>query len=250
MNEERTPLQKLSDPLGKADIELKIGTVSEGKGFSLLAYKTARTDIKRLNDAFGLHWKDEYFKDPTGQHCCKLSVYDAVLKEWVSRIDVGTESYSEKEKGLYSDAFKRAACKFGLGIELYKFPFIWIPWGEWNQVQGKRKATPRGFNQSNLVINEYLFENGEVKELTISHKGNVIYNLNNKPKKTEEQKQQNRTVSFREAKNISEITNFLNEDVKAQFSRLKFTSSTILEWWNWAKGDQGLLLNELKKQEG
>lgn len=72
----------------------------------------------------------------------------------------------------------------------------------------------------------------------------------NKPKKTEEQKQQNRTVSFREAKNISEITNFLNEDVKAQFSRLKFTSSTILEWWNWAKGDQGLLLNELKKQEG
>ncbi len=39
--------------------------------------------------------------------------------EWVSKQDVGTESYKEKEKGRASDSFKRACFNIGIGRELY-----------------------------------------------------------------------------------------------------------------------------------
>ena len=47
-------ITKLSEPLTKDDVELRIGTTS-AKGFSLLLYKTARTDIKKLNES-GAIW--------------------------------------------------------------------------------------------------------------------------------------------------------------------------------------------------
>lgn len=40
--------------------------------------------------------------------------------------DTGTESFTEKEKGLASDSFKRACFNWGIGRELYTAPFIWI----------------------------------------------------------------------------------------------------------------------------
>jgi hypothetical protein len=48
---------------------------------------------------------------------------------WVSKQDVGTESYTEKEKGQASDSFKRACFNWGIGRELYTAPFIWISEG-------------------------------------------------------------------------------------------------------------------------
>ena len=41
--------------------------------------------------------------------------------------DCGTESFTEKEKGEASDAFKRAGFRWGIGIELYNSPRIMIP---------------------------------------------------------------------------------------------------------------------------
>ena len=47
-------------------------------------------------------------------------------KQWVSKEDTGTESFTEKEKGLASDSFKRACFNWGIGRELYTAPFIWV----------------------------------------------------------------------------------------------------------------------------
>ena len=92
-------IDKLTAPLSMYDIELRIGTTSP-KGFSLLLYKTARTDVKRLNEVFGIEWKNRYFYDDKGLLCCGISAkYDG---EWIERNDVGTESQTEKEKGSYS----------------------------------------------------------------------------------------------------------------------------------------------------
>ena len=46
--------------------------------------------------------------------------------QWVSKEDPGTESFTEKEKGLASDSFKRACFNWGIGRELYTAPFIWV----------------------------------------------------------------------------------------------------------------------------
>ena len=172
--DERSDIEKLREPLKVSDIEFRIGSVSKNKGFSLLAYKTARTDVKRLNEVFGLNWSNEYFYDSKGLLCSKISVFTD--DKWFSRVDVGTESNTEKEKGSYSDAFKRAGFKFGIGAELYDFPFIWLQWNDWSEYNGK--ITPK-FQVNNLQIVDYLCEFGEVKRLILSYKGKVVYSLDN-----------------------------------------------------------------------
>lgn len=133
-------IKGLTELLPSCDIELRIGTIKANTGFSLLAYKTARADTKRLNNICGMLWKPRFFYDEKHILCCGISIYDKEIKEWIERIDVGTESATEKEKGSYSDARKRAGFAWGIGIELYDYPFIWIQWNEkmgWNKRRDK-----------------------------------------------------------------------------------------------------------------
>ena len=46
--------------------------------------------------------------------------------EWVWKWDTGTESQTEKEKGIVSDAFKRAAVKWGVGRFLYDLEIRYV----------------------------------------------------------------------------------------------------------------------------
>ncbi len=100
-------IKDLMKPLKADDIEVRIGHTSENKGFSLLLYKTARTDIERLNEVLMDTWKNSYRYDDKNNLVCTISVLSAGTNTWVSREDVGTESNTEKEKGSYSDAFKK-----------------------------------------------------------------------------------------------------------------------------------------------
>ena len=122
--------KELTRPLESHEIELRIG--SNGKnnnGFSLLLYKTARTDRNRLDKSFTpLGWQRDHkvLKDVI---YCGIGVKDE--SDWVWKWDAGTESFTEKQKGEASDSFKRAGFAWGIGIELYDSPFIWINWSEW-----------------------------------------------------------------------------------------------------------------------
>lgn len=163
-------VNKLSEPLNKNDIELRVGNVSQG-GLSLLAYKTARTDVNRLNKVCGLNWRNEHFYDDKGLLCCRIALYNEDTGEWIAREDVGVESAAEKEKGSYSDSFKRAGFRWGIGVELYNSPFIFIKWQ--TQKEGNR-FKPVGFFASNLKITKYKIENHEPK-FEISYNGNVVW---------------------------------------------------------------------------
>lgn len=106
------------------EIECRIGTVTT-KGCSLLLYKDARCDMALLDEVFGpFGWKREH-ELINGNLFCTVSVRSDD-GEWVSKQDVGVESYTEKEKGQASDAFKRACVNWGIGRELYTAPFVWI----------------------------------------------------------------------------------------------------------------------------
>ncbi len=111
------------------EIECRISTIKE-KGLSLLLYKTARVDAQLLDEEIGEgRWKND-FKAIEGVLYGGISIWDEDLKEWVTKWDCGVESYTEKDKGRASDAFKRAGFKWGIGRELYSAPFIWIPKGK------------------------------------------------------------------------------------------------------------------------
>ena len=105
------------------EIDCRVAQISE-KGLSLLLYKDARVDQNILDETVGaMNWQRHHLRDNAN---CVISIWDAEKKQWVEKEDTGTESFTEAEKGLASDSFKRAGFNWGIGRELYSAPFIWI----------------------------------------------------------------------------------------------------------------------------
>ncbi len=107
------------------DVECRIKKITN-EGAVLLLYKTARVDMRILDEVYGsMSWK-RHHEVINGNLFCTISVWDSDKAQWISKQDVGTESNAEAEKGQASDAFKRAGFAWGIGRELYDSPFIWI----------------------------------------------------------------------------------------------------------------------------
>lgn len=107
------------------EIDVRIGSVNKG-GAALLLYKDARADMNILDETVGpLNWQRKH-EVIDGKLFCTISVFDPDKNEWVSKQDVGTESYTEKEKGQSSDSFKRACVNLGIGRSLYTAPNIFF----------------------------------------------------------------------------------------------------------------------------
>lgn len=153
------------------EIECRVAQVS-AKGCSLLLYKTARVDRAILTETYGELWQND-FKTIDGKMYGGIGIYNSDLKEWLWRWDCGTESNTEAEKGQASDCFKRAGFKWGIGIELYSTPFIWVNCeteqynGKWKLKNKFEKFDVREFDcDKNRNIN---------KLVIVDSKGNVVY---------------------------------------------------------------------------
>ena len=130
------------------DIDCRVAqtaTGTNGKVFAmLLLYKDARVDMRILDEVYGpMNWQREHDLI-AGNLFCTISIWDEEKKQWVRKQDVGVESYTEKEKGQASDAFKRAAFNVGIGRELYTGPRINVALndGEYITESGKVKIKP------------------------------------------------------------------------------------------------------------
>ena len=148
--------------LNSDEIECRVGTISE-KGLSLLLYKDARADMKILDETFGaMNWERQH--ELIGDK-----------HQWISKMDVGTESYTEKEKGQASDSFKRACVSVGIGRELYSAPFIWIPATKVSiQKKNDRCITYDKFKVKEIHYNQ----KREISGLVIlNQNGQIVYSL-------------------------------------------------------------------------
>lgn len=158
------------------EIECRIGTVSE-KGLSLLLYKDARADMRILDETFGpMNWQRKH-EVIGGSLYCTVSVWDDVKKQWISKMDVGTEKCTEKEKTQSSDSFKRANVNLGIGRELYTAPFIWI---SAEKVRIEKKPDGKFYTQDKFTVRDisYNEENRVITGLVIVNRdGNRVYEL-------------------------------------------------------------------------
>lgn len=148
-------------PLRADEIECRVASISE-KGLSLLLYKDARVDQNILDETVGpLNWQRHHTRDNAN---CIVSIWDPEKKEWIEKEDTGKESFTEAEKGLASDSFKRACFNFGIGRELYTAPFIWIPATACTIKQGKngKAACHDRFDVSDIQV-----EDGRITQLGI-----------------------------------------------------------------------------------
>lgn len=162
------------------DIECRIKKITN-EGAVLLLYKTARVDMRILDEVYGsMNWQ-RHHEVINNNLFCTISVWDSEKSQWVSKQDVGTESNAEAEKGQASDAFKRAGFAWGIGRELYDAPFIWI--------SGKVSKYDR-FHVTDI---QYDREKQEFTRLTIcDDKGKERYRLGTKtdrPQPTDDRRQ-------------------------------------------------------------
>ncbi len=91
-----------------------------------LAYIDARAVMDRLDAIVGPeNWWDEYVETSSGRVICSLSV--RLREDVVKKSDGAGSTDMEGEKGGLSDAFKRAAVKWGIGRYLYGLGTQWVP---------------------------------------------------------------------------------------------------------------------------
>ena len=156
-------------PLRADEIDVRIGQEKKENNVpvaaSFLLYKDARCDMRILDELFTpFGWQREH-KELKGTIYCGVSVKND-SGEWVTKWDAGSESNVEKEKGEASDSFKRACFNWGIGIELYTAPFIWVKYQQ-------------GENGKNISLRVKELEVNDSKQITkltiVDKKGNVRY---------------------------------------------------------------------------
>ncbi len=183
---------------------------------TLLLYKDARVDQNILDETVGcMNWQKRYVRENAN---CIVGIWDEDKKQWVEKEDTGTESFSEAEKGLASDSFKRACFNWGIGRELYTAPSIiffprkdMVPKGQDNEFfeykDGKYTTKTR------FYVDYIDYEDGNIKDLIIrDHKGNIRF----EELRTETQKEKNK--QFMKLQKL--ITS--NEDQDENFNREEF----------------------------
>lgn len=157
------------------EIECRIGKIKDS-GLSLLLYKDARVDQNILDETVGaFNWQREHSRDNAN---CTVSIWDSEKKMWISKEDTGTESFTEKDKGLASDSFKRACFNWGIGRELYTAPFIWIPSELCSIKKGQNgKLTCK----DGFIVTRIEYSNDKISKLVIKNKntGHSVFNIGN-----------------------------------------------------------------------
>ena len=116
---------QLKQPFFKYLVKWRIGPRTRDKSRGQpLCYVDARIVMQRLDDVVGPeNWQDSY-SESTKRVICSLSL--RVGDEWITKSDGAGDTDMEGEKGGLSDAFKRAAVKFGVGRYLYGIHSPWV----------------------------------------------------------------------------------------------------------------------------
>ena len=165
------------------EIECRVARCGDW-GAMLLLYKDARCDQIILDETVGaMNWTRTHSRDNAN---CTVSIWDESKRQWIGKEDTGTESNTEKEKGLASDSFKRACFNWGIGRELYTAPTIII---HANQCEKLKEKNGRWQCYDEFEVAGMTIENKRIIGLRIrnnSKDGRIVYTMGEQPAAAEE----------------------------------------------------------------
>ena len=148
------------------EVDVRPAEAKDGRKATLLLYQDARCAMNILDSTLGpTSWQREYY-EAAGLLFCKIGIYDSESNQWLWKSDTGSKSNIEEDKGLASDAFKRAAVAWGIGRELYTAPRISIDLTEKDIFNGK---LCQSFHVGNMQVKD-----GVITALTILDKWNNV----------------------------------------------------------------------------
>ena len=212
----------------------------DGEKASLLLYKTSRTDADILDKIVGQgNWQKRFYTlqgvgiggNMRSIVVCSVGIYDEEKHEWIWKDDSGTESNVEQDKGVCSDAFKRASggsC-WGIGRELYSAPTIWV------KVESKYDR----FEVASISYDD----KRQIKTLEIKNdKGEIVYSYGTKAKVSQNGENAPKTTTSEQKGSIAKedleyINHFLSSPVISETSRTNF--------YNWLDNNYGTMNPEV-----
>lgn len=117
---------ELSEPFLPEQISWRVGSTNREKTKGMaLAYIDARDVMERLDGVVGIaNWQVEYPDAGNGKTCCRVGLF--LDGQWVWKSDGAGDTDFEGDKGAFSDAFKRAAVRWGVGRYLYGMKNTWV----------------------------------------------------------------------------------------------------------------------------
>ena len=209
-------MKKMFRNLRADEIDVRINQIASNY-CTMLLYKDARCDMNILDETVGaMNWCRGHSRDNAN---CEVSIWDTEKQQWITKEDTGTESFSEAEKGLASDSFKRACVNWGIGRELYSSPNIitfprkdMIPKGKDSEFfeNDKGKYTTKTYFWVEVIDYD---ENDNIVDLIIrDNKNNIRFSQLTKEKEKELEKKMATMKKFIEA----------NEEKDDKFDREKF----------------------------
>lgn len=128
--------EALAAPFPPDRVSWRIGQMAKNsdppKG-KALAYLDARDVMNRLDEVCGPGgWQNRY-SHADGRCVCEIGVL--VGEVWVWKSDGAGDTDIEGAKGGLSDAFKRAAVRWGIGRYLYDIPSPWVAVNQYKQIE-------------------------------------------------------------------------------------------------------------------
>lgn len=196
------------------EVEVRPNKTTE-KAVQLLLYQDARCAMNILDSTLGpTAWQREYY-EAAGLLFCKIGIYDSETNQWLWKSDTGSKSNIEEDKGLASDAFKRAAVAWGIGRELYTAPRVTISLVDKDYFNGKLCQS--------FTVGEMDVVNGTIRRLTILDRDKCVryqYPVNEVPVASSIQKSEDNCTSPGD-RALNDFFSSMKNDADVDQKRLK-----------------------------
>ena len=228
--------------LNAEEIEVRVGQVAKDNSWiSLLLFQNSRVAMDLLDETVGkMNWKREHSRDNKN---CTISIWDTEKKEWIGKEDTGVESFSDKEKGLASDSFKRSAVNWGIGRSLYSSPKMFL-YGDGNKLKSDKYSVKHiKYDEQDNIIELTIINKKDEVVFTHPKKGNTGTTTVTETKATTtvatkpvtQPTQPAKTISVAQQKRLFAISNGNNTVVKNVLSRYGYEKSELIKMTDYDK---------------
>ena len=125
MPDNQSTLDQLCAPFPTEAISWRVGSTNSDKNKGMaLAYIDARDVMDRLDFVVGCERWQARYPQAQPRAICEIGIkFD---NEWIWKADGAGDTDFESDKGALSDAFKRAAVRWGIGRYLYGLNAPWV----------------------------------------------------------------------------------------------------------------------------
>jgi hypothetical protein len=201
------------------EIDVRIAMV-QSWGISLLLYKDARCDQNILDETVGsMNWQRHHNRDNAN---CIVSIWDEAKQQWIEKEDTGTESNTEREKGLASDSFKRACFNWGIGRELYTSPAMFV---KPNKLKTFKTENGRFTCKDRFRVNDIIYSGKKIVKVDVLNEstGEVIVFGETPEEKQKEQEVKEKKIGKVKGKALEKMLTDAGQDIEKIKAYYKFT---------------------------